>query len=79
MRKILNDQIRMVGDNRADRAMVMGDSIRMVMKCKSQDGERKAYEQETDKSSFHNTLINQLVKKSKWGRHRIFWQDMLYS
>ena len=57
----------------------MGDSIRMVMKCKSQDGERKAYEQEIDRSSLHNTLINQLVKKSKWGRHRIFWQDMLYS
>jgi hypothetical protein len=34
----------MVGDIRADRAIVMGDSIRMVMKCKSQDGERKAYE-----------------------------------
>jgi hypothetical protein len=68
----------MVGGIRADRAIVMGDSIRMVMKCKSQDGERKAYEQETDKPSFHNALINQLVKKSKWGRHRIYWQDMLY-
>ncbi len=46
----------MVGDIRADRAIVMGDSIRMVMKCKSQHGERKAYEQETDKPFIHKPI-----------------------
>jgi len=46
----------MVGDIRADRAIAMGDSIRMVMKCKSQDGERKAYEQETDKLFIHQSI-----------------------
>jgi hypothetical protein len=43
----------MVGDIRADRAIVMGDSICMVMKCKSQDGERKTNQQEIDKFSIH--------------------------
>jgi hypothetical protein len=43
----------MKGGERADRAIVMGNSIRMVMKCKSQDGEKKAYEQEGGKFSIH--------------------------
>jgi hypothetical protein len=43
----------MVGDIRADRAIVMGNSIRMVMNCKSQNGEGKADEQEIDKFSVH--------------------------
>jgi hypothetical protein len=44
----------MVGDKRADGAIVMGNSIRMVMKCKSQDRERKANEQEVGKFSIHH-------------------------
>jgi hypothetical protein len=43
----------MVRDIRADRAVVMRNSIRMVMKCKSQDGEGKANEQEVGKFSIH--------------------------
>jgi hypothetical protein len=69
----------MVGDIRADKAIVMGDSIRMVMKCKSQDGQRKPYEQEIDKLSPHGTIINQNEKKSKWGMHCISWKERLYS
>jgi hypothetical protein len=46
----------MVGDIRADRAIVMADSIRMVMKCKSQDGEKKAYEQETENPFIHKPI-----------------------
>jgi len=69
----------MVGDNRADRAIVMGDSIRMVMKCKSHNGKKKAYEQEIDKLSLHGIMINHNEKKSKWGRYRIFWKEIPYS
>jgi hypothetical protein len=53
----------MVGDIRADRAIVMGDSIRVLMKCKSQNGERNAYEQEIDKLSLHGIMINQNERK----------------
>jgi hypothetical protein len=43
----------MVGDIGADRAVIMGNSIRMVMKCKSQDRKRKANKQERDEFSIH--------------------------
>jgi hypothetical protein len=43
----------MVGERRADRAIVMGDSSRMMMKCKPQDGKRKANKQEMDKFPIH--------------------------
>ena len=43
----------MVGDKRADRAIVMGNTIRVVMKRESQDGEGKANEQEGDEFSVH--------------------------
>jgi hypothetical protein len=36
----------MVGDIRADRTIVMGDFISMMMKCKPQNGERKTNQQE---------------------------------
>jgi hypothetical protein len=35
----------MVGDIRADRAVVMRNSILVVMKCKSQDRKKEANEQ----------------------------------
>jgi hypothetical protein len=44
----------MVGDGRADRAIVMGNSILMVVKWKSQKREGKANEQEIDKFSIHS-------------------------
>jgi hypothetical protein len=43
----------MVGDKRADRAVVMGHSSRMVMKCKSQNTKRKANKQKMDKFPIH--------------------------
>ncbi len=56
----------MVRDIRADRAIVMSNSILMMMKCKSQNRERKANEQEIDKFSIHQANnANQYVKKSK--------------
>ncbi len=42
-----------MGNKRADGAIVMGNSIPMAMKCKPQDGERKANQQEIDNSSIH--------------------------
>jgi hypothetical protein len=35
----------MMGGKRADRTIVMGDSVLMMMKCKSQERERKTNEQ----------------------------------
>ena len=55
----------MVGGKRADRTIVMGNSIRMVMKCKSQDGERKANDQEIDKFPIHQPIDLLRVLKSK--------------
>jgi hypothetical protein len=43
----------MKGGKRADRAIVMGNSIRMVMKCKSRDRKRKANKQTANKLSVH--------------------------
>jgi len=39
----------------------MGNSTLMMMECKSQDGERKAYGQEIDKSSFHHPVSVQSI------------------
>jgi hypothetical protein len=43
----------MVGDKRANQAGVMGNSTRMVVKCKPNDRERKANKQEMDKFPVH--------------------------
>jgi hypothetical protein len=43
----------MSGSERADRAIVMENSIRMVMKCKSRDRKKKANKQKADKFSVH--------------------------
>ena len=45
MRSFVNDGTRMVGHIIADRAIVMGRSIRMVVKCKSHEGEKKTNEE----------------------------------
>jgi len=50
---ILNGHPWMVRDDRTDRAIVMGHSIRMVMKCKSQDGKREEDKQEMEKFPIH--------------------------
>jgi hypothetical protein len=50
---VLKNQIRMQGGMKANRATVLGNSIRMVMKCNSQDGEAKTNKQEMDKFSVH--------------------------
>lgn len=42
----------------------MGNSIRMVVKCKSQNREGKGNDQETDKFSFHYP-INLPIRKEK--------------
>jgi len=57
---VLKDQIRMQGGKRADGAIVRGNSIWMVMKCESQNGEAKTNKQEMDKFSVHwlKMLIN---------------------
>jgi hypothetical protein len=57
----------------------MGDSVFMMVEYKPHDEEREADEQEVDKFSLHNTAIYPHGKKSQWGIHCIFWQDMLYS
>ncbi len=56
MRKILKDQIWMVGDIRADGTIVMGDSILMMVECKSQNREKKANDQQIDKFSIHQPI-----------------------
>jgi hypothetical protein len=43
----------MVGGKRADRAIVIGNSIRMVMKCKACDRKSKANKQKMDKFPAH--------------------------
>ena len=43
----------MVGDKGTDRAAVMGNSIRMVMKYKSHVRKRKANQQKANKLSVH--------------------------
>jgi hypothetical protein len=43
----------MAGDERADGAIVMRNSIRIVMKCKSQNRKRKTNKQEADEFSVH--------------------------
>jgi hypothetical protein len=46
----------MVGNKNANRAIGMGDSARMMMECKSQDGDKKAYGQEIEKFSIHQPI-----------------------
>jgi hypothetical protein len=53
LRSSLKDKIRMVGDIRTDNAIVIGDSICMMMECQSQDGEKKASQQEIDNFFIH--------------------------
>jgi hypothetical protein len=53
LRAVLRDKKGMVGGMTTERACIMGNSIRMVVKCKSQNRERKANDQEIDKFSFH--------------------------
>jgi len=52
----------MVGYIRADRTIVMGDSILMIMECKSQDRERKAYEEEIDEFFIHQPNKIKLIQ-----------------
>ncbi|MGD0919029.1 MAG: hypothetical protein ABSB22_21500 [Thermodesulfobacteriota bacterium] len=47
----------------ADRTIVMGDSILMMMECKSQDGERETNEQEINKFSIHQANNLPICKK----------------
>ena len=54
----------MVGDKRANRAIVVRDSIRVMMKCKSQNRERKTNKQEADEFSVHQ-LNNLSVRREK--------------
>jgi hypothetical protein len=39
-----------------ERASIMGNSIRVVVKCKSRSGEARAKEQEIGKFSFHRLI-----------------------
>ena len=61
MRSILKDQIRMVGDKRTNRAIGMWNPTLMMMRCKSQDGERKTYKKEIDKFSIHQPMTMRVV------------------
>jgi hypothetical protein len=59
----------MVREDRTDRAVVMGNSSPMVMKCKCQDGKRKINEQEIENFSIHPNNLpidmgNNPVRKS---------------
>jgi hypothetical protein len=54
----------MVRDIGADRTIVMGDSILVMMECKSQYRERKANEQETNKFSVHQSMKNKRILPS---------------
>jgi hypothetical protein len=53
LRNILKGHTRMKGDINADRTVLMGGSILVVMKRKPQNGERKIDEQEERNSSIH--------------------------
>jgi len=44
LRRILKSRVCMVVAIKADRAIIVGDSIRMVMECKPQNAEGKTYE-----------------------------------
>jgi hypothetical protein len=58
-----------VEDIKADRTIVIADSILMMMECKSQYGERKANDQEIDKFSGHQPVeikLWYLKRKSKF-------------
>jgi hypothetical protein len=46
-----------------EKAVIMGNSIRMVMKCKSQNRERKANEQEINKLFIHQLNKLPICKK----------------
>ena len=49
--------VGMVAEIKADRTTVMRSSIRMVMKCQSQNGEQNADEQDESRSSMHQLKI----------------------
>jgi hypothetical protein len=53
LRIILRDKNGMVRDMTTEKAGIMGNSIRMVMKSKSQNREREANDQEIDNFSVH--------------------------
>jgi hypothetical protein len=56
----------MVGDIRTDRAIGMGNSIHMMMKCKSQWGKKEANEQEIGKFFVHQPIkIRVIIYKKK--------------
>jgi hypothetical protein len=54
------DKNRMVQDITTEKAGIMGNSIRMVVKRKSQNGKRKTNDQERDSFSVHqpNNLLS---------------------
>jgi hypothetical protein len=56
----------MVRDMITVRADIMGNSIRMVMKCKSQNRERKANKKEIDKLSVHQPIKIELFPVKKY-------------
>jgi len=68
----------MVSNIGANRAIIVGDSVPMVMKCKAPDKEGKANKQETDNFSVHLFTNNRHIKGGKWGMDSIFWQGILY-
>jgi hypothetical protein len=49
-----------------ERADIIRNSIRMVMKCKSQNRERKANEKEIDKLSVHQPIEIELFLVKKY-------------
>jgi hypothetical protein len=55
----------MVRNKIANRATVMGSSIRMIMECKSQDRERKANEEEIEKFFTHQSTEIRLIHLQK--------------
>jgi hypothetical protein len=55
----------MVKNKIANRAIVMGSSIRMIMECKSQDRERKANKKEIDKLFTHQSTEIRLIHLQK--------------
>jgi len=61
-----------VGDIKADRTIVIGDSILMMMECKSQYGEGKANEQEIDKFSVHQPVEMELWYLKREDRFKKF-------
>jgi hypothetical protein len=68
----LRDKKGMAQDMITERAPIMASSILMIMKCRSQERERKANEEEIDKSSVHQANNLPTMQRKVNGVYTVF-------